>query len=89
MKYLLICLFIVGCGAEKVNYTVFIKEDSSRLYNLEGVDCIESGYQLDKNGNRLITTYLNCDVHKERHLNEFELKQWIPEKVKPLGIQIQ
>lgn len=68
-------IFIQACTA-KTGYTVFVKEDSRRFYNLHGEDCLESGYSLDQGGTRLITYYENCDFHSERLLKEFEIKQW-------------
>jgi len=83
MKYLAV-LFIMlsGCVAKGVNTTIFLKEDSSRLYNLNGDDCLESGYQVIKTPNgkqyRLTYYYSNCDIHKDRILKEFEIKHWAP-----------
>lgn len=77
MKYLLaLSLFLTGCGATKVNYTVFLKEKSVEIKNLKGETCISSGYQLYKEGAELITFYENCEVHYYRKLEEFEIKQW-------------
>jgi len=65
--------------------TIFLKEDNSQLNNLMGEECSESGYVLDKEEHRLITSYSNCLIHKERHLGDVELKQWMrddPDKQK-------
>lgn len=81
MKYLLFfTLVLSGCATLRPNSTIFLKEDGSKLINLKGEDCSESGYQLDKEGKRLITHYSNCEVEKSRELQEFEIKQWKPEK---------
>lgn len=81
MKYLIIALLLSGCGATRVNYTIFVKEKDSSLANLKGDSCIESGYQLDQDGKRLITFYSNCDIHYYRVLEEFEIKNWPKGKV--------
>lgn len=78
LTLLALTLFLSACGATRVNYTLFLKEDGSTLQNLKGDECSESGYQLDTDGKRLITFYSNCDVHKYRTLQEFEIKQWKP-----------
>lgn len=83
-----ILVFLSGCSIKGVNTTMFLKEDGSRIYNLKGEDCLESGYQAVKapNGDtyRLITFYSNCDVHKERDMKDFEPQQWL---IKPKRIQ--
>jgi hypothetical protein len=76
LKYLVLCLLLAGCGGARVNYTVFLKEEESRLYNLKGDDCTVSGFQLDKDGTKLTTYYGNCEIHSERKLKEFEPEQW-------------
>lgn len=82
MKYLVLCLLLTGCASKGINTTMFLKEDGSRLYNLKGDDCLESGYQVikapDGQQYRLTYYYSNCDVHRDRLLKEFEIKQWVP-----------
>lgn len=80
MKYLLLALLLSSCAPLRVNYTVFLKEDESTYYNLQGNECIESGYQLDEQGKQLITFYSNCDFHRYRLLKEFEPGQWSKKK---------
>lgn len=79
-------LFLTGCASKGINATLFLKEDDNRWYNLQGKDCLESGYQVMKNLDgddyRIVTYFSNCEVHRERTLKEFELKQW---GVKPKG----
>lgn len=74
------CLLLTGCASKGINTTMFLKEDTSRLYNLQGNDCIESGYQVIKAPSgekyRLTYYYSNCDIHRDRMLEEFELNQW-------------
>lgn len=86
MKYLMtliLGIILTGCATKGVNTTMFLKEDYSRLYNLKGEECSESGYQVDKDRDEkveehhnLTTYYSNCDVHRVRRLQEFEPKQW-------------
>lgn len=86
--YLLLALlvsltvFAASCSPMRANYTVFLKDKEEYLYNLKGETCLESGYQLDDTSQRLITTYKNCDVRLNRKLEEFEPKQWLPNKEK-------
>jgi hypothetical protein len=85
MKYfLLLSMLLPGCMTHTGNTTLFLKEDNSRLYDLKAIDCIESGLQVvqDETGYKLITYYKNCDVRRERHLDEIEVKQWIVKKSK-------
>jgi hypothetical protein len=84
MKYLCLGLLLCGCAVKDPNATIFLKEYNMRLYNLNGEDCIETGYQLVKSidgtdSYRLITFYSNCSVHKEHLLDEIEIKAWKPE----------
>lgn len=86
MKYLIFCFLLTGCSVKGINSTLFLKEDGSRLYNLDGQDCLESGYKISKmpDGHyyRIVTYYKNCDIHKERQMEEFEPRQWgIKEKL--------
>lgn len=84
MKYLLLALVLTGCSSKYINATLFLKEDDSHWYNLQGKDCLNSGYQLIKNTDgetfRIVSYYSNCDVHSERTLKEFEIEQWVPKK---------
>lgn len=86
-------LSLSGCAYKGINATLFLKEDDSRLYNLQGTDCLVSGQQIikapDGQRYRLTTYFSNCDVHTDRYLKEFELKQWgVPEKGKgKVGLQ--
>jgi len=80
VKYLLLVLLLSSCSPLRANYTVFLREDESIYYNLQGNRCIESGYELDKQGKELITFYSNCEFHKYRLLKEFELNQWSNKK---------
>lgn len=79
--WLFMGIFMAGCSAHRVDTTLFLKEDSSLLYNLKGDTCLESGIQILKAPNgelyRMITIYENCDVHKARIMEEFEPKQWL------------
>lgn len=68
-------MLMTGCGATKVNYTVFLKEHSSKMENLKGDECMESGYQLYKEGAELIIFYENCDIHIYKSLDEFDPKK--------------
>jgi hypothetical protein len=80
---LLALVFLLNaCGATKVNYTLYLRETNYSLYDLKGNECLISGYQLDSNGTRLITFYKNCDIHAQRALEQFELKQWLEPKDK-------
>lgn len=83
---LLLSFYLTGCASKSTNSTLFLKEDSSQLYNLQGSPCIESGLQVvfpsDNNTYELITLYINCDIHKNRIMESFEPKQWIIEKKK-------
>lgn len=97
MTKLLIFLFLTfsaaGCGATKgVNATLFLKETDSRFYNLKGVSCMVSGYDVKPNRGtetfRLVTYFSNCDVREERTLKEFELPHWGVNKPKgKIGIK--
>lgn len=81
MKYLFLAFLLVGCSRPNVSYTIFLKEDGQGvLSNLQGENCLESGYQLYNESTRIITFYSNCDVHYSRKLQEFEPDQWQPKK---------
>lgn len=84
MKYLIFVLLLTGCSTKGVDAVLFLKEDDHRWYNLEGKDCIESGYQIRKNEDgesyRIVSYFSNCSVHSERTLKEFEVEQWLPKK---------
>ena len=88
---LTVVLLMSGCSVKGVNATMFLKEDGSRLYNLQGKDCLESGYQIikmqDGENYRLTYYYSNCDVHRDRELKEFELKDWAIKPKGSVGIQ--
>lgn len=74
-KGLILLLLLTGCGAEKVNYTIFLKEHASKIENLRGAECEETGYQLHNNGTELIIFYGNCDIHTYKILDEFDPKK--------------
>lgn len=88
-----LCLLLTGCASKGINATLFLKEDDSRIYNLKGDDCLISGYQVikapDGQRYRLTTYFSNCDVHTDRLLKEFELKDWgiQPKKKGSVGLQ--
>lgn len=81
---LLSCLsiFLIGCSS-RANVTLFLKEEDSRLVDLNGKDCIESGMLIikdeDKEGQyyRIVTLYSNCLVQTKRRMKEFEPQQWL------------
>lgn len=82
MRYLLVFgLLLTGCANKNVNATLFLREKDQTLNNLKGDACLESGQQIikatDGETYRMIHFYSNCDVHLNRKLEEFELKQWI------------
>lgn len=84
MRYftLVLAILIMGCSTKGIVATIFLKEDKKRLYNIKtGEDCSESGYEVLQNADKsytLITYYSNCEIHTERHLEEFEIKNWRP-----------
>lgn len=84
MRYftLVIALFLSGCMTKGIVETIFLREDKGRLYNIEnGDDCLESGYEIVDNDDKsytMIVFYSNCAIHRERHLQPFEIKQWRP-----------
>jgi hypothetical protein len=83
-RLLFIMLLLTGCAEKGVVATIFLKEIDSNIYNLKGELCLESGFQINKEKEPdiydLITYFNNCDIHLERRLKDFELKQWVPQK---------
>ena len=82
-------IVLTGCSTKGINTTLFLREEASRLKDLKGNECLESGYQVIKDRERpsedkyiLIVYYQNCDIHRERLLNAFEPAQW---GIKPKG----
>lgn len=69
---LFVLLMASSCGADRVGYTIFLKEHESRLENLKGDECLESGYQIYKEGKELIIFYTNCEIHSYRTLDQFD-----------------
>lgn len=87
MKYwILMTILLCGCSTKGIVATIFLKEDRKRLYNIKtGEDCSESGYEVVQNEDKsytLITYYSNCEVHTDRHLEEFEIKNWPGKQIK-------
>lgn len=76
----LIFLSLCGCATLEPDYTIFLKEEQWNIRNLQGDNCIESGYQIRKQKDesyRLTVFYENCDVHTYRLLKEREKEHWI------------
>lgn len=87
LSALILSVMLVGCSTKGVNATLFLQEEDSKLVDLAGATCLESGYQVMKHPALedkfiLITTYENCKVTKERVLRDFEPKQWPKTKAK-------
>jgi len=84
MKYwILTCLLFTGCASKGIVATIFLKETGRRFANLEGDACQQSGFEVVKDDEKhytLITYYSNCFIHEYRQLEEFEIKQWKPNK---------
>lgn len=73
-------LLLAGCAPKASQLTIFLKEKTTRIYRLDGKDCLASGYLIvpaHGGGHRLVTVFENCDVRHERLLDEVEIKQWI------------
>lgn len=83
MIRLFICLILLlnlsACALNK-NATLFLRERDLFITDLKGNNCIESGHVVIKvpSGEyyRMITSYTNCEVRKDRKMEEFELEQW-------------
>ena len=77
--YLMLLLNLSSCALNK-NATLFLREKDEDLSNLKNERCTESGHVIIKAPDgihyRMITSYGNCDVKKDRKMEEFELEQW-------------
>lgn len=81
MKFPLVLLtfFLFGC-ALRTGYTVFLKQEDIVYMNDQGENCVPSGFQLNDDGHHLTTWFGNCKFRTIRTLEDYEIKQWKPEK---------